>query len=80
MTQFLLAMGYLLGPSLVALTGVALRLRWQARRDQRRQDTLRVLARQMAKTSAVEIHDVRDDGSHLRVRITPAPTSPDGQR
>ena len=76
MAQILLMLVYVLGPSGLALAGLALRLWWQARRDQRRQETLRVLAARLPDTSVIEINDVRDDGSRLRVRITPAPEFP----
>ncbi|MFC0429996.1 hypothetical protein [Kutzneria buriramensis] len=75
MTQILTAV-CLLGPPVMALMGLLARLRWQARRDQRRQDTLRALTADVPSASVVDIHDIRDDGSQLRLRITPAPTSP----
>ncbi|GAB3902149.1 hypothetical protein GCM10029964_092070 [Kibdelosporangium lantanae] len=67
-------------PSLTALTATGLRLWWQARRDQRRQQTLRVLAERFPRTGVVEIHDVRDDGSRLVVRIGPSATRRDDVR
>lgn len=76
MAQILLMLVYVLGPSGLALAGLALRLRWQARRDQRRQETLRALTARLPDTSVIEINDIRDDGSRLRVRITPASDSP----
>lgn len=74
MTQTLTAM-YVLGPPALALAGLLARLRWQARRDQRRQDTLRALAAHLPGADAVDIHDIRDDGSQLRLRITLRPAS-----
>jgi hypothetical protein len=67
-------------PPLAALVATALRLWWQARRDQRRQRTLRVLAERFPRTAVIEIHDVRDDGSRLMVRISPSPTRRDDTR
>jgi hypothetical protein len=73
MTQALTTIGFVLGPSLLGLAGLALRLRWHAVRDQRRQDTLRALTAHLTSTDVVvEIRDVRDDGSHLEIRTTPA--------
>lgn len=69
---------YVLGPPLIALVGLMARLGWQARRDKRRQDTLRVLVSRLPDARLVEIHDVRDDGSHLHLRITGV--GPDAQR
>ncbi|MEU4522920.1 hypothetical protein AB0F52_29930 [Amycolatopsis sp. NPDC024027] len=61
-----------LGPPLIALAGLALRLRWQALRDQRRQDTLLALTSCLPISGVVEIEDLRDDGSRLHVRVTTA--------
>lgn len=80
MAQTLTMMVYGLGSSVLALVGLALRLRWQAQRDQRRQDTLRALTARMPEASVIEIQDVRDDGSQLRVRISPCPDSPQEQQ
>jgi hypothetical protein len=60
---------YLLGTPLIALVGLALRLWWQAQREKRRQATLSALISRLPTTGEIEIHDVRDDGSHLVVRI-----------
>jgi len=75
MTQ-ILTVAYVLGPPVLALVGLLARLRWQARRDQRRQDTLRALTTHLPSVSTVDIHDIRDDGSQLRLRIIPRPASP----
>ena len=75
MTQ-ILTVAYVLGPPVLALVGLLARLRWQARRDQRRQDTLRALTTHLPSASTVDIHDIRDDGSQLRLRIIPRPASP----
>ncbi|MCP2302769.1 hypothetical protein LV79_002445 [Actinokineospora globicatena] len=53
------------------LAATGLRLWWQARRDHRRQTTLRALAERLPHAATVEIHDIRDDGSRLHVRVTP---------
>ena len=58
-----------LAGQLTALVGLVARLRWQAVRDGKRQDTLRELASELAAGSEVEIDDIRDDGSRLRVRV-----------
>jgi hypothetical protein len=75
MTQILTVV-YVLGAPVLALVGLLARLRWQARRDQRRQDTLRALTTHLPSTSTVDIHDICDDGSQLRLRIIPRPASP----
>lgn len=72
MTELWVTVIWVLGPPLVGVVGMAVRLRWQARRDQRHQRTVRALAGWVwASGGAVEIKDVRDDGSSLTVRITP---------
>lgn len=72
MHEALTTIGLVLGPPLLGLTGLALRLRWHAIRDQRRQETLRALTSYLPTTGVVvEIRDVRDDGSHLEIRTTP---------
>jgi hypothetical protein len=75
MAQNLMMLVYVLGTSGLTLTGLALRLWWQARRDQRRLDVLGRVITRVPASSVIEIHDVRDDGSQLQVRITPGPTS-----
>jgi hypothetical protein len=75
MAQILPILVYLLGPSGLAFVSLASRLRWQARRDQRRQDTLRALTSRILETSVIEINEVRDDGSQLLMRIAPASTA-----
>ena len=62
-----------LAGALISLAALALRLYWQAVRDRRRQETLRVLAARLPPTSEVEFEDVRDDGSWLRIRIGAPP-------
>jgi hypothetical protein len=79
MTQTWALLACTIGPPLIALASTALRLRWQARRDQRRQHTLRALTEHLPHKGAVEIHDVRDDGSRLLIRITPPPPASTGE-
>jgi len=71
MTELLVTAMVVLGPPLVGVAGLVVRLRWQARRDQQRQRTVRALATVAGQGGAVEIKDVRGDGSSLTVRITP---------
>ena len=60
---------YVLGPPLIALTGLLARLWSRARRDRQRRDTLCALASQLPDDGILEIHEVHD-GSHLCLRIT----------
>jgi hypothetical protein len=78
MTQILDVAVYVLGPSVTALAGLVVRLRWQALRDRRRQDTLRALIARLPETSTVDICDTRDDGSQLRMRVVPGLDSLEG--
>lgn len=55
--------------AVIPLAVIGLRLYWQAVRDRRRQETLRVLAARLPAEGRVELDDVRDDGSRLRIRI-----------
>ena len=71
MTDAVTMVVYVLGP-VFALVGLVARLRWQALRDRRRQDTLRAWASQLPAAGVLELDDVRDDGSHLHLRITTA--------
>ncbi|KOX27108.1 hypothetical protein ADK67_14955 [Saccharothrix sp. NRRL B-16348] len=66
---------WVLGGPVVALAGLVARLRWQAVRDRRRQETLQVWAERLPLGSEVEIDDLRDDGSRLRFRVVPAASS-----
>jgi hypothetical protein len=70
MTEVLTMVASVLAAQVTGLAPLALRLRWQAVRDERRQNTLNTLTSHLPTTGVVEIHDVRDDGSHLRVRIS----------
>ncbi|MBN6040022.1 hypothetical protein [Amycolatopsis sp. 195334CR] len=76
----ILTMVSVLGPPLIALAGLALRLRWQALRDQRRQDTLRTLTSRLPADGVVDIEDLRDDGSRLHMRVSTAPEPHTGRR
>jgi hypothetical protein len=71
-------MVYVLGPPLIRLIGSVVRSWWQAQCDRRRQDTLWALAAQRPDAELVDIHDVRDDGSHLHLRIRCADRDADG--
>ena len=66
MSELWVTVVWVLGPPLVSVAGLTVRLRWQARRDRQRQRTIRALAGSL-RGSAVEIEDVRDG---LRIRIT----------
>lgn len=57
--------------SLVSLAALMLKLRWQAVRDNQRQDMLATLITQMAPTGMIELDEARDDGSCVRLRISP---------
>lgn len=70
MIQTLPPAAYLLVP-LVGLAALALRLRWQALREQRRYAVLRTIVDKAPADRTIEIDDLRDDGSHLRITITP---------
>lgn len=77
MTELWVTLVWALGPPAVGVAGLAVRLRWQARREQQRQRTVRALAGAVrvsgaVESGAVEIEDVRGDGSRLTVRITPS--------
>jgi hypothetical protein len=71
MTETLTPAVYFLTP-LIGLAAVALRLRWQAVRERHRYAVLRTIVNTVPADRTVEIDDTRDDGSHLRVTITPA--------
>jgi hypothetical protein len=55
--------------SVIPLVALAWRSRCHVVRERRRQDTLDTLTSRVPPRGVVEIHDVRDDGSYLRVRI-----------
>jgi hypothetical protein len=59
-----------LGAQVLAVVALALRLWHQARRDRHRQDVLGRLATRLPPDRTLELHDIRDDGSRLRLRIT----------
>jgi hypothetical protein len=66
MTELWVTVVWVLGPPLVGVAGLAVRLRWQTRRDRQRQRTIRALAGSLRGSSAVEI-----EGDGLKIRITP---------
>jgi hypothetical protein len=70
---------YVLGPPLIALVGLALRLRWQTQREKRRRDTLGAFVARLPTRGVIEIHDVRGDGSHLLVRVHHRPGTQGGE-
>lgn len=61
-----------LGAQVLAVAALAVRLWHQAKRDRRRQDVLGQFATRVPPDATLELHDVRDDGSQLRLRITRA--------
>lgn len=67
-------------PPLTVLISLALRLWWQAQRDNRHQHTLHTLAGLLPQEGVIEIQDVRDDGSRLLVRVDSRPERREGQR
>lgn len=71
---------WVLGTHVLALAGLIVRLRWQAVRDHRRQVTLRALAPELRGRGEVEIEEIRDDGSRLRVRVSALDPSRRGNR
>lgn len=73
MTQALLMVGCALGPPLIALIALVLRLRWQAARDKRRHDTLTTLASCLLTTGMIEIHFFHANDNCLQVRIAAGP-------
>jgi hypothetical protein len=75
MIEVMAIIGSALTAQLTTLTALALRLHWQASRDRRRQDTLSAFAARLPPSSAISIHDVRDDGSQLRMHISTSPQS-----
>lgn len=58
-----------LAGALAALSAVALRLRWQAAREQRRQETLDAVTARLPPDGMIELDDLRGDGSRLKMRI-----------
>jgi hypothetical protein len=62
-----------LAPPLTVLISLMLRLWWQARRDKQHQHTLHTLTRLLPQKGVIEIHDVRDDGSRLLMRVDSRP-------
>lgn len=62
---------WVVAPQVVTLLGMVARLWWRAVRERRRQETLREFAGSLTGGAggAVEIDDVRGDGSRLRVRL-----------
>jgi hypothetical protein len=76
MTQGGAMVMYVLGPPCIGLVGLLARLGWQALRDRRRQDTLRAWAAHLPAAGVLELHDVRDDGSRLHLRISTADHTP----
>jgi hypothetical protein len=69
-----------LGPPLTALIVLAMQLRSEALHDQRRKEVLDTLTSHTPTSAMIELNDVRNDGSHLRVRITPSSMTPAGER
>lgn len=69
---------WVVAPQVVALLGVAARLRWRAVRERRHQETLREFAGSLTGGAGgvVEIDDVRGDGSRLRMRLVVTGTPP----
>ncbi|MEU0879253.1 hypothetical protein ABZ345_11695 [Lentzea sp. NPDC005914] len=59
-----------LGVEALAVVALALRLWHQAKRDRHRQDVLSQLTKCLPSAGTLELHDLRDDGSQLRLRIT----------
>lgn len=59
-----------LGAQVLAVVALALRLWHQAKRDRHRQDVLGRFATRVPPAGTLELHDIRDDGSQLRLRIT----------
>jgi hypothetical protein len=57
--------------SLVSLAALVLKLHWQAVRDNRRLDMLATLITRMAPNGMIELDEARDDGSRVRLRISP---------
>lgn len=64
-------MVWVVAPQVVALLGVAVRLWLRVVRERRHQETLREFAGSLTGGAggAVEIDDVRGDGSRLRMRL-----------
>ena len=58
-----------LAGAMAALSALALRLRWQAAREQRRQETLDAVTARLPPDGMIELDDVRGDGSRLKMRI-----------
>ena len=69
---------WVVAPQVVAMLGVAARLWWRAVRERRHQQTLREFAGSLTGGAggAVEIDDVRGDGSRLRMRLVVTASPP----
>lgn len=59
-----------LGAQMLAVVAQALRLWHQAKRDRQRQEVVGRVAAGIPLAGTLDLHDIRDDGSQLRLRIT----------
>jgi hypothetical protein len=60
----------------VGVLGVSARLRWWAARERRQLETVRALPDAVVGGGEVNVEDVREDGSRLRVRLVATKNPP----
>ncbi|MBB1154359.1 hypothetical protein [Amycolatopsis dendrobii] len=64
-----------LASALAALSALALRLRWQADWERRRQETLDAITARLPPDGAIELDELRSDGSRIKMRIVARQTA-----